>query len=699
MTLSCLRRAILLVSLVTALGLRLVNLGTQSFWYDETVSTYLAGLDLPAMLAHTAGDIHPPLYYALLHFWGLLAGRGQFALLFPSVFCGVLVVALTGRLARRLLGQDVALLATFLTALSPFHLWYSQELRMYTLGAALGLVAVCCAIGWLTETGRRWLYLPGYILAATLGLYTLYYFAFLLVFVNLFVLIRLFALSPLRSSIRPSALWGLAQLAVLVLYLPWLPVAFRQATDPPVPPWRSFIAPGTMLVDSWAALSLGESVEPPQVWPILLAFAFLYILGIFSILRRPIAAADGRAADSRQWSVAGDQRSATCLLLTGYTFVPLALIIAISFVNPLFHPRYVYLYAPGFLVLVAAGLDYLRRRWRLTFLVGLLLILGADACSLHRFHTDTWYASDDWRGAVEYIAERWRPGDAVLINAGYTYTAFVYYYTGPVAWRGRLVDYPGQDVTAPGIVALQTGTIGGDPDLGWRSPTSDFYATTETETVTALETVFKRHPRLWVLRCYDTVTDPHGFIRRWLDDHGLKLDQQPWTGRSNMLVQLYRTYHEPRTALPEMDHTLAVNFGDTITLLGCDLDPGPVRAGQTVYPVLYWRLRGRSPADVRVFVQLVGPDGRIWTQNDELPVGPLYPSSRWTTAEVVREPRAVPIPPDAPPGRYEVRAGAYLTGADRRLDAVDPAGQPQGDTVVVGLVEVRAGLDKPQPSW
>ena len=33
------------------------------------------------------------------------------------------------------------------------------------------------------------------------------------------------------------------------------------------------------------------------------------------------------------------------------------------------------------------------------------------------------------------------PGDAILINAGYTYTAFDYYYRQPIAWRGRLVNY------------------------------------------------------------------------------------------------------------------------------------------------------------------------------------------------------------------------------------------------------------------
>ncbi|MBU0492168.1 MAG: glycosyltransferase family 39 protein [Chloroflexi bacterium] len=675
-------RTILLVTLAAALGLRLVNLGAQSFWYDETVSAYLSGLDLPAMIAHTAGDIHPPLYYALLHVWGLLAGRGQFALLFPSVVCSVLVVALVYRLARRLpsVGANAALLAAVLAALSPLEIWYAQELRMYTLGAALGLVVVYCGVGYVLGWPRRRLYLTGYALVAAIGLYTLYYFAFLLIFVNVFVLAYLVHLHVYRFTksanmqIGKSLRWCAAQLAVLALYLPWLPVAWRQATDPPVPPWRSPIDLGTMLVDSWSALALGQSVEPPQVWPLLLLFGGLALLGLWTITRR---------------------RPATAALLAGYTATPVGLIVAISFVTPLFHPRYAYLYAAGVIILLALGLDRLRRISRPALLAVLLMVVAADVYALHRFHTDTWYASDDWRGAVSYVAERWRPGDAVLINAGYTYPAFVYYYDDPVAWRGRLVDYPAQTVTTDGMVALQTGSIGGDPNLGWGSPTSDFYATTEAETATALDVVFERHPHLWVLRCYDTVTDPDAAIRRWLNEHGLLLDEQPWTGRSNMVVQLYRTHRAPQTRPPaDMGTTLLADFGGVITLLGGDLPAGPAHPGEAVYPVLVWQSRGQPRGDVRVFVQLVGDDGRIWFQDDEMPQGPLYPSSQWAADEVIREPRRVLLPPDLPPGRYEVRVGAYLAGADRRLivqGAAAAAVAAAADTVTLGTIQVTQG--------
>ena len=75
--------------LLAAFALRLYRLGVSSLWYDETVSGVLAQQDLLALTRHTAGDIHPPLYYYLLHFWGRLAGWSEFSVAFVSLFSSI----------------------------------------------------------------------------------------------------------------------------------------------------------------------------------------------------------------------------------------------------------------------------------------------------------------------------------------------------------------------------------------------------------------------------------------------------------------------------------------------------------------------------------------------------------------------------------------------------------------------------------
>ncbi|MCD6289621.1 MAG: glycosyltransferase family 39 protein, partial [Anaerolineae bacterium] len=129
------RYTLLPLILLSGFALRLYQLGAQSLWYDETVSAFLASESPARLIAHTARDIHPPLYYLLLHLWSLAAGDSEFALAFFSVFWGTLLIPITYRLARLLADEATGLLAAFLVAISPFNVWYSQEVRMYTMGS------------------------------------------------------------------------------------------------------------------------------------------------------------------------------------------------------------------------------------------------------------------------------------------------------------------------------------------------------------------------------------------------------------------------------------------------------------------------------------------------------------------------------------------------------------------------------------
>lgn len=528
----------LFLILLAAFAFRLYRLGVSSLWYDETVSLFLARQDLVSLTRHTAGDIHPPFYYYLLHFWGIAAGWSEFAAAFLSLFFGVLLIALVYRVAREWVGSSVALIAVFLVAISPYNLWYSQEVRMYTLGATVGLSSVYFFVrlvenSFAARASRLASFkrdFVAYVLVSALGMYTLYYFAFLLAFENLFALVWLIRNwkaenqePALRFSLHALRIWLFSQLAILILYLPWIPFAFRQATDPPVPPWRSFTQLPSVLFESFSALALGQSVDPVQVWFVLVIVATVIIVGFKQSSNRILRSPDDLKPATRDMG----------LFLLSYTFVPVLIIYVLSIWKPLYHVRYVFTYSPAFYILLAIGIHHVHAstNFRRILATSLLLILtAASAHSANNFWFDPRYADDDLRGAVKHIAELWRPGDAVLINAGYTYTAFAYYFDQPIEWRGRLTNYPPINVSSgtlqrlvdlrAGAIVLQTGSVDGGASLGWGNPESDFYVTTADETRAALDRVFAVHPRIWMLRLYDTVVDPKGVVRNYLAEHG-----------------------------------------------------------------------------------------------------------------------------------------------------------------------------------
>jgi 4-amino-4-deoxy-L-arabinose transferase-like glycosyltransferase len=643
-------RAGLLAIILLAFALRLYRLGYQSLWYDEAVSVHLATKDLTALTLHTAGDIHPPLYYYLLHFWVLIAGSSEFSAAFFSVVFGILILVLAYRLAHEIYGGRAALLAAFLIAISPFNLWYSQEVRMYTLGAFLGLLTLYCLLRLVGLTGQAgsllaretlsggraagWRFWVGYILAAAVGLYTLYYFAFLLLFENLFVLAWwLWHRCSGREEPLPLGRWALAQFLVVVLYLPWLPIALRQALYPPVPPWRGFSGLATVITESWAALSLGQSVEPESllIWPVLSFMFAVYLLGVTGAARRV-----------RDWPRA--------LLLCGYTFAPVFAIYLLSLRIPLFHVRYVFTYSPPFYILLAVGLMRLGRRWRAALPMAAGIITVACGYSIYMFHSSPLYAADDHRDAVNYIEERMAPGDAVLINAGYAYPPFLYYFDGEVAWRGRLVDYQPDEVMGQGVVLLQTGTIGGDERLGWGDPASDFYATTEIETAEALERVFAQHPRVWVYRIYDTVTDPQGFIRSWLDDHGRLIGDEGFHGESYMRVQCYLTATEPEYDATPVYRSLEIDAIPGLELVAYEA-PAMVRQGEELPLTLSWRSDRELDAGLDLRLSLALEEGlRVAEVESALP--PATPG--WEPGELLSQEVGLQVPSGTPPLEYDL---------------------------------------------
>jgi len=139
---------------------------------------------------------------------------------------------------------------------------------------------------------------------------------------------------------------------------------------------------------------------------------------------------------------------------------------------------------------------------------------------------------------------------------------------------------------------------------------------------------------------------------------------------------------------------LAAHFEEGITLLGSSLSGSFVRPGEPVTVTLFWQATdGPTQMSHTVFTHLLGPakaDGStVWSQHDGPPVGNSYPTTRWDQGEIIVDRHTFTVPADAPKGAYRIAAGLYTPDRENvRLPVLDTAGQPTGDSVIVGAVTV-----------
>ncbi|MBP6472488.1 MAG: glycosyltransferase family 39 protein [Chloroflexi bacterium] len=594
------------------MALRFHNLGAQSFWNDEGNSARLSERTIQLIIEGTASDIHPPLYYLLLRGWRELAGDSEFGLRSLSAFAGLLVVPLAIALAKNpksKIRNPQWLLVGVITAVSPPLIYYSQEARMYAL---LGLLAALST--WLlvrsAECGvRNWSFAVAYVLTATAGLYTHYFFPAVLVAQGVVVVI--WAVRDWRletgdwrlphSALRTPLLWAVMMLVTLLLYLPWLPTFLANvggggAARPSLLPF---------LADTLFWLGFGLTVSPVTIpW----AFVALGVLLVLAVVLR--------------W---GWDTAVSLTLL----FVPILFLYLSGATSPQYFKFLTAVIAPFALVLGGQRLE--TRDWRLVgranrqspiaslFILLLLLAYSVGVYqSLHNLYANPAYARADYRGMAARIAADDHPNAGIILDAPNQWEVFTYYH------REGAPVYP---LPLEGM--------------------------TEADVAAELSAIAAQHDRLYVLYWGDAQQDPQRWVERWLDEHTFKATDE-WVKDVRFVV--YAVPAGPATA---METAVSLPFGDAITLQGYTLGQTTLAPGDIAQVTLFWQTAVPLAARYKVFLHLVDENGNLAAQRDSEPGSNLKPTTIWPPGETITDNHGLLIPADLPPGEYTLLLGLY----------------------------------------
>lgn len=153
------------------------------------------------------------------------------------------------------------------------------------------------------------------------------------------------------------------------------------------------------------------------------------------------------------------------------------------------------------------------------------------------------------------------------------------------------------------------------------------------------------------------------------------LDGADATLATSDLGPLRVTVTERNFTVPDVARPYPATFGNEIKLHGYNLTPLN-EPGQYQLDLI-WQAQTEPGNDYTVFVHLLQDDGScnpcLW-QQDVMPQQNQYPTSRWLAEEVVTDSYQITLPPDTPPGSYQLEIGLYIAETGRRLQVVQPNG-------------------------
>ncbi len=414
--------------ILVSFAVRLVNLEDRSPHYDEIVSMLFGAMPLDHMVYGTAADTMPPLYYSLLHFW-LLPGDGLFYARFLSLAFGALSIAVLYSIGKFLFGTKASFLACAVASLSPFHVFYSQEIRMYTTLSLLGLAAVYFFLRWWYEGKRAWWL--AYTLSTAISMYV-----HNLAFVSILSVDLLgFALIMMRRPFdlkRRIYLMAVTHLMVFTLYLPWLLYLPQQLAKVQRAFWIE--RPGPAEVARSVMVYHFNLPTPSWLLPALLFVSVLLsaftAYGIYKLLTKG-------AREERDRLVAG-----VVLWLA-----PIIIMLAVSQIRPIYVERAVIVSAFFYYLLLSVAFLSLPRRWLQGLVLALFVPLLLFSLVYHYSYRE--FPRSPFRELASYLSGVVEEKGFVLHDNKLSYFSTHYYNRGLP--QGFIADPPGSpnDTLAP----------------------------------------------------------------------------------------------------------------------------------------------------------------------------------------------------------------------------------------------------------
>jgi uncharacterized membrane protein len=179
---------VLILSVISALGLilRLQNVTQSQLWYDEAYTGLMAQMPWADLRRSLLQDVHPPFYIFLVKFLTQFFGISDFNLRIISVALGTLLIPLSyyffklvASSSRKFTSMVGPYAFSFIIAINPFLIGYSQEARSYMLAGFLYILTLICFINAREKSFLKFNLWWAFYALFTLVIFLTHYISFL----------------------------------------------------------------------------------------------------------------------------------------------------------------------------------------------------------------------------------------------------------------------------------------------------------------------------------------------------------------------------------------------------------------------------------------------------------------------------------------------------------------------------------------
>ncbi|MHC9544643.1 MAG: glycosyltransferase family 39 protein [Vulcanimicrobiota bacterium] len=438
--------------------LRFYRLGWHSIWADEGGSILVAGMNIHSMFSFIIHqDAHPPLFFLILH--GVLAlGRSEFLLRVPSALFGILSLALTYGIARRLFNTVTARIALFLMAFSAAQIYITQEIRMYPYYISLSLLSTYLFLR--TVEKPSWPAAALYCLSMIMTLYT-HYMAVIVLLCHGAALLVIFREKEIfRKSLA-------AQVVAFITFLPWISAILIQqkaATTPPFPFHLSSCIHAFFAFFSGFTFVINQ--RSPEYYLVLL---FSLVIPVVMALSIPGG-----------WKGMEKKNRVGILFVLISLLLPMAVLALASLfkIKHLFAIKYITFTIPFYYILLAFLSQTAEKRIFVYILPVVFLFINVVA--LHNWYFIPEFQKQRWKEAITWVRSERQSGDAFLIQDFLQVNCLEYY-------------------------------LGGKEEIFMIRP---------AEMPAAIETLSQSHLRIWyIASCGWRIKDPELKLIMWLSEN------------------------------------------------------------------------------------------------------------------------------------------------------------------------------------